>query len=324
MSTPATPTRPAPRGEAEPRDHPAQRASPTRRVLLRVGLQALGSTGIAALAGCTTSPESVPPGPSDSSSPAPNPSGRNGNRTTPAPRVTRAHIVERYANRHGRAWGLGTAGEITRIDPAGSAVALTFDACGGPGGDGYDAALIGLLRRRDVAATLLLNQRWIDANPGPAAELAADPLFALGNHGRRHVPLSTSGRSAYGIRGTGDVGQIYDEVMGSCDWLAAHRPGEPIFFRSGTAFADDVAIEICREMGMLFVGFTVNGDAGATFRSAQIDTALDATRPGDVVIAHLNRPAGDTAEGFSRALPRLLDQGLVFVRLGDRLRSIDP
>jgi len=36
---------------------------------------------------------------------------------------------------------------------------------------------------------------------------------------------------------------------------------------------------------------------------------------GDVIIAHMNKPASDSAEGLSVALLHLLKQGFVFVRL---------
>src|SRR5258708_792652 len=93
---------------------------------------------------------------------------------------------------------------------AGRVIALTFDACGGPGGSGYDQALIDFLRRRQVPATLFLNSRWIDANPAAFHLLAAEPLFEIGNHGTRHRPLSVTGRSAYGIPGTRSAGEAYD------------------------------------------------------------------------------------------------------------------
>jgi peptidoglycan/xylan/chitin deacetylase (PgdA/CDA1 family) len=95
---------------------------------------------------------------------------------------------------------------------AGMAVALTFDACDGPGGWSYDGVLIEFLRQEQILATPFLNARWIDANPRVFNDLAADPLFDIANRGTRHLPLSVQGRSAYGIPGTADVGEVYDEV----------------------------------------------------------------------------------------------------------------
>ena len=78
-----------------------------------------------------------------------------------------------FSGRRPGQWGLDVEGVTSRLEQA-LGVALTFDACGGGnGGDGYDAALIDLLRARQVPATLFLNRRWIVANPALAAELAA-------------------------------------------------------------------------------------------------------------------------------------------------------
>ncbi|MEU3568900.1 polysaccharide deacetylase family protein, partial [Kitasatospora sp. NPDC036755] len=115
--------------------------------------------------------------------------------------MTRAEVVERYGPLAPSEWGLEVSGVTTELPEGEAATALTFDACGGPGGNGYDAGLIDFLRAHDVPATLFLNARWIDANPDEFERLAADPLFEIGNHGTVHRPLSVTGRSAYGIAG---------------------------------------------------------------------------------------------------------------------------
>ncbi|MGR0159779.1 polysaccharide deacetylase family protein [Paenarthrobacter nitroguajacolicus] len=198
-------------------------------------------------------------------------------------------------------------------------VALTFDACGGPGGTACDHALLQTLRRLSVPATLFVNSRWIHANPSLAAELAADPLFELANHGTAHLPLSVNGKSAYGIHGTATVAAAFDEIMGNQAVLQDLSGKIPQFFRPGTAFYDDVAAEMTRRLGMLPVNFTVNGDGGATFPAATVATEVGRVVAGDIVISHFNRPAAGTANGYARALPQLLDKGVTFAPLGNVL-----
>jgi peptidoglycan/xylan/chitin deacetylase (PgdA/CDA1 family) len=234
-----------------------------------------------------------------------------------APIPTRAATVAAFSGRRPGQWGLDVEGVTSRLEQA-LGVALTFDACGGGnGGDGYDAALIDVLRARQVPATLFLNRRWIVANPALAAELAADPLFELESHGVRHVPLSVTGSEAYGIAGTASVGEAYDEVVAANDWFAATLGRTPWFFRSGTAHYDEVAVAISRSVGQAVAGFSVNADAGATYTATQVAGELARVRPGDIVISHMNRPGRGTSGGYAAALPTLLDRGVRFVRLRD-------
>lgn len=237
-----------------------------------------------------------------------------------APRVTRAQIVARYGHLEPHTWGFGAPGVLRTLPTTRRVIALTFDACGGPGGSGYDHELIEFLRRREVPATLFLNSRWIDANPAAFRRLAREPLFELANHGTRHRPLSVTGRSAYGIAGTRNAGEVYDEVAGNRAKLTRLSGAPPRFFRSGTAYCDDVAERIVRDMGERVVSFSVNGDGGATFTPEEVRRAVSAAGGGSVVIGHMNHPRGGTARGIAAAVPYLLASGHRFVRLSDEVR----
>ncbi|MFE6052288.1 polysaccharide deacetylase family protein [Kitasatospora sp. NPDC056446] len=260
----------------------------------------------------TATPSTAPPTAEPSAAPA-----------TPAPAAaagatpTRAELVERYGALAPTDWGLEVAGVITELPDGERATALTFDACGGPGGNGYDADLIDFLRSYGVPATLFLNARWIDANPDEFEQLAGDPLFEIGNHGTVHRPLSVTGRSAYGIAGTGGVGEVYDEVAGNARKLTGLLGHPPRFFRSGTAHYDDVATRVVADLGERVAGFTVNGDGGATLPASEVRQEVASAPPGAIVIGHLNHPGGGTARGVAAAVPGMLAAGRRFVRLSD-------
>ncbi|MDH6135702.1 peptidoglycan/xylan/chitin deacetylase (PgdA/CDA1 family) [Kitasatospora sp. MAA4] len=241
---------------------------------------------------------------------------REGAAPVPA-HVSRDEIVARYEGVEPSAWGMEVPGVITALPDDRPLLALTFDACGSTGGCGYDAGLIDFLRANRVPATLFVNARWIDANPDRFEELAGDPLFEIGNHGTAHRPLSVSGRSAYGIAGTRDAGEVYDEVEANAAKLTGLLGRRPRFFRSGTAHYDDVAARIAADLGQLLAGFTVNGDAGATLTSAQVRAEVAAAPSGAIVLGHMNHPGGGTADGIAAAVPSLLAAGHRFVRLSD-------
>ena len=287
--------------------HPAS-ALLNRRTLLLGG-------GALALAGC------APASPSPAGSPSP--SGLPTLTPTPTPTAdpwpSREQIAAEFAGRKPGAFGIVVPGVITR---GRRDVALTLDACGGSDlGNGFDSDLIALLERHEVPATLFLNGRWIAANRSIAADLAANPLFELANHGWEHRPLSVTGASAYGIAGTTSPAGVYDEIVRGLDALAEVSGERSPFFRPGTAWCDDVAVEIATRLGVSIIAFDINADAGATASKASVAAGLAKATDGSIVIGHFNRPEGATAEGIGQALPALVDRGVRFARLGDALAS---
>lgn len=63
-----------------------------------------------------------------------------------------------------------------------------------------------------IPATLFVKGSWIDANWPSSGSSPPSSLFEIANHGLSHRPCSVNGRSAYGIRGTGSVGELIDEI----------------------------------------------------------------------------------------------------------------
>ena len=281
----------------------------------------LAALAAGALAGCGR-PGALAVGGQAAPAPPPAAAGIRAPRPVPpaAPVLTRAQVVARYGHLRPHSWGFGGPGVIRDLAMSRRVIALTFDACGGRGGSGYDQALIGFLRRREVPATLFLNSRWIDANPAVVRQLAGEPLFEIANHGTRHLPLSVTGRSAYGIAGTRNAGEVYDEVARNQAKLTRLLGVPPRWFRAGTGYCDDVAAQIVTAMGVRFVSFSVNGDGGATFTPEQVHSTITAAPGGCIVICHMNHPGSGTAQGITAAVPRLMAAGYRFVRLSEELR----
>lgn len=234
-----------------------------------------------------------------------------------APLPSREEIVRRYQGVVPREWGEEVSGVRRRLKSHEKVIALTMDACGSAKGMGFDARLLDFLEKERVPATLFINSRWIGPNRAVFDRLAANPLFEIANHGTRHRPASVTGRSVYGIDGTGNVAELVDEIDGNARLLEELTGRRPRFYRSGTAYYDEVAVKIAADLGEQVAGFSVLGDAGATYPREKVRDALLAARPGDIVIIHMNHPESGTAAGVIDAIPELKKRGFRFVRLSD-------
>lgn len=229
---------------------------------------------------------------------------------------SRQGIISEFGDKQPVLWSEVVPGVKTRMDTDKKVLALTFDACGSTG-DGYDSALINYLMENHIPATLFINARWIDKNPVHFKQLAEDPLFEIENHGMEHKPCSVNGRSVYGLQGTKNVGEVVDEIEKNGKKIQALTGRKPRYYRSGTAYYDEIGAAIAERLGYMVVGFSVLGDAGATYSKKQVKEALLGASAGSIIICHMNHPEKETAEGVMAAVPALKKKGFKFVRLSD-------
>ncbi len=237
------------------------------------------------------------------------------NRPSLALKNLKQQIISRYNDRRPSQWGEKVTGVKTQLDTNDKVIAVTLDACGSAKGKGVDARLMDFLVREQIPATLFINSRWIDANPELFKSLAANPLFEIANHGTWHKPASISGRSIYGIKGTKDVGDLVDEIELNALKIETITGKRPTLYRSGTAYYDEVAVEIANDLHQQVVGFSLLGDAGATYSSAHVTAALLKAVPGDIALLHMNHPESGTGAGIIAAVPELKRRGFRFVRI---------
>ena len=235
----------------------------------------------------------------------------------------RAEVVQRFSRERPQKWGIDLKDILMRLPVGRKITALTLDACDGRK-SGYDYELIEYLKENEIPATLFVSGKWIDAHRDTFLELAMNPLFEIENHGALHKPLSVAGKSAYRIRGTADIGEVFDEVEGNARKIENLTGRKPVFFRSGTAHYDDVAVRIVDYLGYKIAGFSVNGDGGGTLPSAGVGKALLSVREGDIVLMHMNRPGSGTLPGLKQSIPLLKERGFCFVRLSEMFEAERP
>ena len=230
---------------------------------------------------------------------------------------TKDRIIKTFAEKAPQQWGERVKGVKTKLDTAQKVLALTFDACGGLKGSGYDTKLMKYLEREQISATFFISGRWLEGNPDIFKKLSENPLFEIENHGLNHKPCSAIGRSVYGIKGTKSVGEIFDEIEWNALKIQSLTGRKPRYYRPGTAYCDEICLEIANALGYEVVNFSVRGDAGATYSKKQVEEVLFNAPPSSIILMHMNHPEKETAEGLIEALPELKKRGFRFVKLSE-------
>jgi peptidoglycan/xylan/chitin deacetylase (PgdA/CDA1 family) len=226
-------------------------------------------------------------------------------------------MVKQFEKQTPKEWGENVKGVKTQLVTKQKTIAITLDACGSPHGMAYDAKLISYLETNQIPATLFVNARWIDNNLETFKKLAENPLFEIGNHGMAHKPLSVSGKSAYELAGTANIEEVVDEIELSARKIQSITNKRPVYFRSGTAYYDEVAVKIANKLKHQVIGYSILGDAGATYTAKQVENAFLTAKNGDITIAHFNHPEAQTREGMIRAIEKLKADGYKFAKLSD-------
>jgi peptidoglycan/xylan/chitin deacetylase (PgdA/CDA1 family) len=198
-------------------------------------------------------------------------------------------------------------------------VALTLDACSGK----FDDDLIEFLIQNKIPATLFATKKWLVANAKGVSIIKAHlDLFDVEDHGENHIPaVIGAGRKVYGIQGEPDVIHLRREVAEGARAITDMIGVPPHWYRAATAEYDSQAVTEIEKMGYGIAGFSVNADSGATLGRLAIAERLKHVKSGDVIIAHMNKPASDSAEGLALGLTELLKAGFQFVRL-DQVKLI--
>jgi peptidoglycan/xylan/chitin deacetylase (PgdA/CDA1 family) len=233
-------------------------------------------------------------------------------------------IIAKFGHAKPGRWGEFVKGVDEELSTKLKYIAFTFDACGGKKGSGFDKELIDFLNAEKINATLFITGSWIDANFNTFLELSRDSLFEIENHGLNHKPCSIVGESEYGIHGTANAEEAFDEIEGNARKIEAITMHKPKYFRSATAFIDEACARMAAELGITAVSFQVlSGDAIAfSPDSVIIQNVLKNIRPGAIVIMHFNHPKWHTFEAMQKIIPQLRKQGYQFVKLRDcELRS---
>ena len=204
---------------------------------------------------------------------------------------------------------------ITRISTAAPAVAITFDACATrTQSNGFDRAIFDFLRAEDVPATIFVSGRWVESHPDAMAELVADDRFEFGDHSYDHPHMRTLNAE--------QIGEEIDQTE-----AALSRYGKrSVAFRPPFGEWSPRVLEVVKDRKLPAVLWdVVSGDPSAGMKAAEIiRTVLRKTKPGSIVIFHINGRAHGTAEALPVIVRELRARGMRFVPLSMLLTVRTP
>ncbi len=229
-------------------------------------------------------------------------------------------------------------GAIRRVDlPAGSPklIALTLDFCEQPQElAGYDGAIIDILRREKVKATLFMGGRWMASHPTRTSQLMTDPLFEFGTHGlaHRNTRLLTGADLRSEIVAPSAIYAEARTKLAALQCAAPHSaaisriPATPSLFRFPFGACAPEGLAAANDAGLLAIQWDVStGDPSPTTSAREIATAMIyRTRPGSIIIAHANGRGHHTAEALPAAIAGLRAKGFEFVTVGELLSAGRP
>ena len=203
-------------------------------------------------------------------------------------------------------------------------IALTFDACmttgmlkriaSGKDQPLYNAAIVAFLKQEKIQATIFVTGLWAEKYPEAVKELAADPLFEIGNHSFSHRAFTDS---CFSLPVLPQNEKVRDLQM-SQEILTRLTGKTPSLFRfpGGCATATDQLL--VRKMGLRVVRWSfASGDAFNTNTEAIVQNVLNLARPGSIVVFHLlgGRYAPKSAEALKIIVPELRKRGFEFVKV---------
>jgi peptidoglycan-N-acetylglucosamine deacetylase len=207
--------------------------------------------------------------------------------------------------------------DVTEIPTGDRVVALTFD--GGASSAGLPS-ILGTLADQQVPATFFLTGQWVDDNPQGVAVIHADG-HRLGNHSMTHPHFPALPDQA-----------IRDEVRGAEGRILAAGADPRPLFRFPFGDRDERTIAAVNDLGYVAVRWTVDtlgwrGTSGGVSAQEVADRAVNALRPGEIVLMHIGSNPEDGTTLDADALPDMIERmraaGYTFVTLDALLSTED-
>lgn len=201
---------------------------------------------------------------------------------------------------------------IERLPTADKVVALTFDACEARGQPAFlDQTILDVLAAEKVPYTIFATGLFARRNAEALKALAASPLVRVENHSMAH-PRHMERFDAAAIR---------REVEDADDAIQAVTGRKPHFFRFPGGDHDTRSLTEVEATGHTVVHWSFpSGDPARDVTPRHLtEWVLSRTRPGAILIFHVNRRAPATGPALPAILAGLRARGYRFVSLEEAL-----
>jgi peptidoglycan/xylan/chitin deacetylase (PgdA/CDA1 family) len=211
-------------------------------------------------------------------------------------------------------------------------VALTFDADMTPSmkkelEDGkveswYNEKVVQILTNERVPATIFLTGLWMETYPKIVKELAANPLFELGNHSYSHPTFL---RICYGLTYIPDS-EDKKEVEKTQELLKDATGLDNYLFRFPGGCFEKSDATIVHNLGLDIIGWDVKSDDGSSASTIRIiNNVLRKTKNGSIILMHLHGGsiAPNTDEALLPIIKGLKEKGYSFVKVSDLIGNLD-
>ncbi|MBX9634126.1 MAG: polysaccharide deacetylase family protein [Magnetospirillum sp.] len=192
-------------------------------------------------------------------------------------------------------------------------VALTFDACEGKGKPAwFDHSILTILEAEKLPFTIFATGLFAERNKDELARLALLPQVEIENHSLDHPQHMETLPPAKSVAQVEDADRIIAAITGR----------KPVFFRFPAGNYDAATLAAVEATGHRVVHWSwASGDPAKGLQPGRLKSwVLDRTRPGDILIFHINGRAPATGQALPDILAELRRRGFRFVRLDEMVK----
>ncbi|MFI5391509.1 MAG: polysaccharide deacetylase family protein [Bacteriovoracales bacterium] len=201
---------------------------------------------------------------------------------------------------------------ISNVPNTQKKIALTFDACSTRRTPQYDKRITDILIKTRTPATIFLGGRWIEKEEPHVTDLAFNPLFELGNHSWDHPHLTQLTNK-----------EIQEQLSKTQEALFKATGKMGRYFRPPYGEYDNRVLKIAGSLGLIGINYDfASGDPDSNMTKEKlIKWVVKKTRPGSIIIMHINKKGINTAEALPEIIFQLRKKGFRFVTISDLINS---